>query len=57
LVFIDQEISIMVTESFLLFLLAAPAIGLGITIMAVIALGYLLASCTVARLQGKTCSQ
>jgi len=46
----------MIVEGFLLFLLAAPAIGLGITLMAVIALGYLLASCTVARLQGKSCS-
>jgi len=43
----------MVIES---ILLAAPAVGLVVAAVAVVSIGYVLASCATARLQGKTCS-
>jgi len=53
MVFMDQEVLIMIIES---FLLAVPAVGLTIAAVAVVAIGYMLASCATARLMGKACS-
>jgi|APSaa5957512576_1039674.scaffolds.fasta_scaffold169429_2 hypothetical protein len=43
----------MVIES---ILMAAPAIGLAVAAVAAIGIGYMWASCAVARIQGKACT-